>query len=84
METVNDVLLHQHLLRPTRFSAGQNPSLCDPTYITNVVLKKVVGKKGHAIIALEMGISVLATTPEWSSLGHVRNGLYLRPLAIAH
>ncbi len=43
------MLQHQHVLRPTRFMAGQNPSLTDPNYITNVVLKPPIGKKGHRL-----------------------------------
>ncbi len=62
MDTVDDLLLHQYVLSPTRFRTGQNPSLLNliltnfPYSVVGMVIKPPLGKSDHVVITCEMWI----------------------------
>ncbi len=60
------MILHQHVLSPTRFRTGQNPSLLDlvftkfPDSITAIEVEPPLGRSDHAVITCDVWI----TNPE--------------------
>ncbi len=62
MDTVDDLLVHQHVLSPTRFRTGKNPSFLDLVFknfldsVTGVEIKPPLDKSDHVVIACEIWI----------------------------